>query len=71
MSLTSKHCFQLKYVSSDFSKDSHLVWIRREISTDQAPFISENMWVIPCQLNQRSPAQMFYFANIFFWKKHV
>ncbi len=27
------------------------------------------LWVILCQLDQRSPGPILYFANIFFWRK--
>ncbi len=33
---------------------------------------TDYIWVIPCQINkisETSPAQFFYFANIFFWRK--
>ncbi len=44
MFLTSNHCFQLKYKSiiHNIAFPSEKVWIRREICTDQAPFVSDN-----------------------------
>ncbi len=45
--LTSNHCFWLKYESSlhtiAFSSENGLIWIRREICTDQALFTSKKL----------------------------
>ncbi len=46
--LTSNHCFQLKYesyinnIAFSSERKSHLIWIRREIHTDQALFTNQN-----------------------------
>ncbi len=40
--LTSNRCFWLKWVHNNTSSRSHLIWIRREICTDQAQFTSKN-----------------------------
>ncbi len=62
--LTSNNCFQLKYKSSmhniAFSSEN-LIWIRKEICTDQAPFTSEN-----------GPKQFYKWCNAKFgWRNNL